>query len=170
MQSSALTVAAYLAALPPDRLAIVSAVRSIVLANLDPGYEEGMQYGMIGYYVPHRLYPDGYHTDSRQPLPFAAIASQKQYVSIYLMGVYCGCGDDAVTGETPDSRWFRDAWLATGRKLDMGKSCVRVRKLDDVALDVLGRAIARIPAQAYIERYREMLARTGKARPRPRAR
>jgi len=170
MTSDAKTVEEYLASLPEDRREALSAVRDAINAKLPPGYEEGMQYGMIGYYVPHRLYPDGYHTDSRQPLPFAAIASQKQYVSIYLMGVYCGCGDDAVTGETPDSRWFRDAWLATGRKLDMGKSCVRVRKLDDVALDVLGRAIARIPAQAYIERYREMLARTGKARPRPRAR
>lgn len=163
MQSAATTVAEYLAGLPAERLPMVSAIRNVILANLDAGYEEGMQYGMIGYYVPHRLFPDGYHTDPRQPLPFAALASQKQYVSIYLTGVYCGC-DDRGAAVTPDARWFREAWLATGRKLDMGKSCIRVKKLEDVALDVVGEAIRRVPAQAYIERYREVLTRTAKVK------
>lgn len=158
MQSAATSVAEYLAGLPAERLPLVSAIRGVILANLDPGYEEGMQYGMIGYYVPHRLFPDGYHTDPRQPLPFAALASQKQYVSIYLTGVYCGC-DEHASAITPDARWFRDAWLATGRKLDMGKACIRVKKLEDVALDVVGEAIRRVPARVFIERYREVIAR-----------
>ena len=109
-----------------------------------------MQYGMIGYYVPHKLFPAGYHCDPKQPLPFAAIASQKNYMSLYLMGVYCGCGDSS-TDETPDARWFRDAW---------GKACVRFKKIDDVALDVVGEAIKRISAKAYVERYLDALART----------
>jgi hypothetical protein len=93
----------YLASLPLDRRAAISAVRDVIRANLDPSYEEGIQYGMIGYYVPHRLYPAGYHTDPKQPLPFAAIATQKNHMALYLMGIYCDCaaGKD---GETPDAR------------------------------------------------------------------
>ena len=167
MQSKATTVEAYLEDLPADRRAEVAAVRAVIRANLDPAYQETMQYGMIGYSVPHALFPAGYHTDPRQPLPFAALAAQKNNLALYLMGLYVAGSPD---GDTDDSRWFRAAWAATGKRLDMGKSCVRFKKLDDVALDVLGQAVARIPAQAYIERYRELLARSGKARPRPRTR
>lgn len=161
MQSTAITVTAYLAALPDDRRHIVVTVRKVILDNLDGGYSELMQYGMIGYSVPHSLFPAGYHCDPKQPLPFAAIASQKNYVSLYLMGVYCGCaGDD---DSTVDAQWFRDAWAASGKnKLDMGKACMRFKKLDDVALDVIGEAIRRIPAQRYIERYQQVLAATSK--------
>src|SRR5262252_4656184 len=93
MQSDASFVDAYLRALPEDRRAAISAVRKVILENLDASYEEGMQYGMIGYYVPHRVYPKGYHCDPKQPLPFAALASQKNYMSLYLMSLYCGCVD-----------------------------------------------------------------------------
>lgn len=148
MQSTAATVDDYLAALPPERRVIVDALRDVILANLDGGYSEAMQYGMIGYAVPHSVFAPGYHCDPKQPLPFAALASQKNTVSIYLMGLYIG------GAENDDAKWFRAAWAASGKKkLDMGKSCVRVKKLDDIAFDVIGEAIRRLPAQLYIARY-----------------
>jgi len=154
--SSAVTVDGYLAELSEDRRGLVGAIRDVVNANLPEGYEEVMQYGMIGWSVPHDLYPAGYHSDPTQPLPLAALASQKRYVSLYLMGTYCGCAERGASGEpveTDEMAWFRQAWRATGRKLDMGKSCVRVEKLDDVALDVVGEAIRRLPVADYIARY-----------------
>ncbi|HEX5751769.1 MAG TPA: DUF1801 domain-containing protein [Archangium sp.] len=148
MQSKATTVEQYLASLPEDRRAAVSAVREVILENLDEDYEEGIQYGMLGYYVPHEVFPAGYHVDPKQPLPFAALASQKNHMAVYLMGVY---------GQPQLEKWFRDAWTKTGRKLDMGKSCVRFKKLEDVALDVLGEAIRRVPAKAYIQQYESVI-------------
>jgi hypothetical protein len=149
MQSKATTVDGYLRSLPEDRRAAISAVREVILKNLDASYEEGIQYGIIGYYVPHRVYPKGYHCDPRQPLPFAHIASQKNYMSLYLMCVYGGCGEDS-SGDQ-HARWFREAWAKTGKKLDMGKACIRFKKLDDLPLDVIGEAIRRVPAAKYIE-------------------
>ncbi len=156
MQSKAGSVAQYLSELVEPRRAMVQALRDVVLANLDSDYAESMQYGMIGYNVPHSVFPAGYHCDPKQPLPFAAIASQKNYVSLYMMGLYCGAGAD---GESEDVDWFRHAWEATGRKLDMGKACVRFKKIDDIAFEVVGVAIARIPARLYIERYLSGLKR-----------
>jgi hypothetical protein len=112
MQSKAATVAEYLAALPADRRAAICAVREVILANLDPQYAEAMQYGMIGYAVPHSVFPAGYHCDTKQPLPFAALASQKNYMSLYMMGLYCGCSEGE---ETDDARWFRAAWRKQAR-------------------------------------------------------
>src|SRR6516225_4797011 len=140
-KNSATTVGEYLASLPDDRRSVIEAVRKVILANLDSGYEEGIQYGMIGYYVPHRVYPAGYHCDPKQPLPFAALASQKGYMSIYLMCIY---GHEALRS------WFEEAWAKAGKKLDMGKACVRFKKLEDLALDVIGEAIRRVPAKKYI--------------------
>jgi hypothetical protein len=120
---------------------------------------------MISYYVPHSVFPCGYHTDPKQPLPFAALASQKNHMSLYLMGVYCGCAEGP-GGETRDARWFRDAWARAGKKLDMGKACVRFTKLDNVALDVVGEAIRRVPAKEYIARYEAVLAGTKTKSPR----
>jgi hypothetical protein len=151
MQSKATTVSDYLASLPPDRRTAIEAVREVILANLDHDYEEGMQYGMIGYYVPHRVYPAGYHADPKQGLPFAGLASQKNYMSVYLMGLYCGCVEGV--DDTALLKWFREAWAKSGKKLDMGKSCIRFKKVDDLALDVLGEAIRRLPAKKYIEVY-----------------
>jgi hypothetical protein len=142
VQSKAATVDDYLAALPEDRRAVLTAVRDVIRKNLDRDYEEGMQYGMIGYYVPHRVYPAGYHCDPKQPLPFAGLASQKNYMSLYLMCVY---------GDTEHARRFQDAWKKTGKKLDMGKACIRFKKLEDLALEVIGDAIRRVPARKYIE-------------------
>jgi len=149
MQSKAVTVENYLAQLPADRRAAIEAVRQIILKNLDKDYEEGMQYGMIGYYVPHHVYPAGYHCDPRQPLPFAGLASQKNYMSLYLMCVY---------GNGEHSKWFQEAWAKTGKKLDMGKACVRFKKLEDLALDVIGEAVKRVPAKKYIAHFEGMLA------------
>lgn len=154
--SNAATVDEYLAELTEDRFELVSAIRDVVNANLPEGYQETMQYGMIGWSVPHSRYPAGYHADPSQPLPLAALASQKQYVSLYLMGTYCGCADPKdgdASGETDDVRWFKAAWLASGRKLNMGKSCVRVKKMDDVAFDVIAEAIRRLPVDEYVARY-----------------
>lgn len=161
--SRAATVEQYLDELDEDRRALVGAIRDVVNANLPAGYQETMQYGMIGWSVPHSLYPAGYHTDPRQPLPLAALAAQKRYVSLYLMGTYCGCtGTDesgAPTG-TDEAEWFRTAWLATGRKLDMGRSCVRVKRHEDVAFDVIAEAIRRLPVDEYVARYEAARPRT----------
>jgi len=157
MQSKAATVAAYLASLPDDRRRAIAAVRDVILANLDKDYEEGMTYGMIGYYVPHRVYPAGYHCDPSQPLPFAGLASQKGHMSLYLMGLYAPSADR--------ERFIAD-WTKTGRKLDMGKACIRFKKIEEVALDVLGATIKRIPAKTYIARCEAaMVAAPAKGRP-----
>jgi Domain of unknown function (DU1801) len=151
MQSKATTVQEYLSSLPDDRRSAIERVREVILKNLDKDYEEGMSYGMIGYYVPHRIFPAGYHCDPKQGLPFAALASQKNYMSVYIMGLYCGCVDGV--SDTALVRWFRDAWAKTGKKLDMGTSCIRFKKIEDLPLDVLGEAIRRMPAKVYIEQY-----------------
>jgi uncharacterized protein YdhG (YjbR/CyaY superfamily) len=151
MQSKAATVAEYLASLPDDRRAAIEAVRKVVLKNLDKDIEEGMQYGMIGYFIPHRVFPAGYHCDPKQPLPYAGLASQKGGMSLYLMSMYVGSGSDHV-------KWLVGAWAKTGKKLDMGKSCIRFKKVEDLALDVIAEAIRRIPAQAYIANYQTVLA------------
>lgn len=161
MKSSATTVEKYLRDLPPDRREAISAVRQVILANLPNGYVECMNYGMIGYVVPHSLYPPGYHCDPSLPLGFACLGSQKNHMSLHLMTVY---GDPAL------EKWFRQAWVATGKKLDMGKACVRFKKLEDVPLDVIGLVIARVPVKDYIARIEKVLASTksrqgGKATP-----
>jgi len=153
MKSTAATVEDYLKSLPEDRREAISAVRKVVLANLPKGYEECMSYGMIGYVVPHRLYPAGYRCDPKLPLPFANLASQKNHMALYLMTVY---------GDPATEQWFRKAWQAAGKKLDMGKCCVRFKKLEDVPLDVIGQVIARVPVEKYIARIEKVLAKTSK--------
>jgi len=147
MQSKATTIKQYLAELPTDRRAAIEEVRAVILRNLDPLFEEGMQYGMIGYYVPHRVYPPGYHCDPKQPLPFICLASQKNYMSLYL-----GC----VYGEERE-RPFREAWAKTGKKLDMGKSCVRFKKVEGLALNVIADAIRNTTARKFISYYESVL-------------
>ncbi|MBX7105915.1 MAG: DUF1801 domain-containing protein [Gemmataceae bacterium] len=157
MQSKAATVQEYLAELPEDRRAALEAVRKVILKNLDPAIAEGMQYGMIGYFIPHGIYPAGYHCDPKQPLPFAGLASQKNHMSIYIMSVYGGQAEE-----------FQAAWAKTGKKLDMGACCVRFKKLEDVALDVIGATIKKNTARKYIEHYEANLAKgktTAKKKP-----
>lgn len=154
MQSKATTVEAYLKELPADRREAIEAVRRVILKSMGKGYEEGMSYGMIGYFVPHSLYSAGYHCDPTKPLPFAGLASQKNHMSVYLMPIYDPDVDDL---------WFREAWEATGRKLDMGKCCIRFKRLDQVALDVIAEAIRRMPVQRWIEVYETTLLANNKA-------
>ena len=148
VQSKAKTVKEYLASLPEDRRKAISAVRAVIRKNLDKNYEEGMQYGAIGYYVPHRVYPHGYHCDPKQPLPFAGLGWQKNHMSLGIMSTYM----DGAEGKR-----FRDAWIKTGKKLDMGACCVRFRSVEDVPLEVVGAAIKRVPAKKYIALYEKML-------------
>jgi hypothetical protein len=154
MQSKAGTVKDYLASLPDDRRKVIEAVRTAILKSKDRALEEGMQYGMIGYYVPHSVFEHGYHCDPKQPLPYAGLASQKQHMSLYLMSVY---------GDNGTRDWFTAAWKKTGKKLDMGKACIRFKSLDDIALDVVAEAFRRVSVKAYVDRYVAQLASMGKA-------
>jgi len=154
MQSPAKTVTAYLASLSAERRATIAAVRRAILKNLDRDFEERMLYGMIAYCVPHRVYPAGYHCDPTKPLMFAALASQKNYLSLYLMTLY---------GSSEHLAWFQQAWADAGKKLDMGKCCVRFKKLEDVALDVIGDAVGSVSAKKYISMCEAALAGRGKS-------
>jgi uncharacterized protein YdhG (YjbR/CyaY superfamily) len=141
VRSDAATVEEYLACLPDDRREIVSRVRDTINAHLPEGYVEQVDWGMISWVVPLEEYPDTYN---RKPLAYAALASQKNHVSVYLMGLYA---------DGPEESWFREQYAQRGLRLDMGKSCVRFKSLDQVPLDVLGGAIERIPVGEFIARY-----------------
>ena len=149
MPAKPTTVAQYLDSLPPDRRAALSAVRKVIKDNLDPGYVECVQYGMIGYAVPHSIFPAGYHCDPKQPLPFAALGSNKGSMSLHLMCIYWS---------SERREWFEKAWARTGKKLDMGQACVRAKSADDLALDVIGEVIRRVPARQYVAEYEATLA------------
>ncbi len=146
-RSEAKTVEEYLAGLPEDRREALAEVRRIILANLPEGYEEGMQYGMIGYAVPLDRFPGTYNG---QPLGYAALASQKNYMSLYLNNVY---------GDAEMDRDFRGRFAEAGKKLDMGKSCVRFKRVDDLALDAVAEAIRATPVDEFISRYEAARAR-----------
>jgi hypothetical protein len=145
MQSKATTVSDYLASLPADRRTDIARVRALVNEHVDPAIQEGMLYGMITWSVPHSVFPPGYHVDPKTPLPFAALASQKNHMSLYLMTAY----GEGSTGEA----WIRMHWPRTAKKLDMGKSCIRFKKVEDLALDVVAEAIARVPVQEHLAWY-----------------
>ncbi|MCK6459326.1 MAG: DUF1801 domain-containing protein [Planctomycetes bacterium] len=147
------SVKEYLASLPESRRKGVMKVRAAVNKGLPKGYEEGVQYGMIGWHVPHSLFPDGYHCDPKQPLPFACLASQKNHISLYLMCIY---GDEGLR------KWFEEEWRKTGKKLDMGKSCIRFRSAEDVPLDLVTEAVARVPVKKFLAHYAAALAKGGK--------
>ncbi|MBY0507110.1 MAG: DUF1801 domain-containing protein [Bryobacteraceae bacterium] len=150
MTSPAATVAEYVASLPPERQAAITTVRQTIRKHLPKGVVETMGYGMISYVVPHKLYPAGYHCKPADPLPFAGLASQKNHMALYLMTVY-----QSPAMET----WLREAFAKSGKKLDLGKSCLRFRKLESLPLDVIGEAIARVPLAEYIANYEAALAR-----------
>lgn len=142
VSSQAGTPQQYIAELLPGRREAVQAVVDVIRRNLPAGYEEGMQFGMIGWYVPLERFPETYNG---RPLGLAAIASQKNYISLYLNSVY---------GNPETERWFRDAYRASGKRLDMGKSCVRFRSAEDLPLDVIGEVVARANIDAFLEQYR----------------
>jgi uncharacterized protein YdhG (YjbR/CyaY superfamily) len=143
MRSEASTVDQYLAELPADRREAIETVRSVILENLPDGYEEVMNWGMITYEVPLETYPDTYN---KQPLMFAALASQKNHMGVYLTGIY-------ISDDARDE--FEKAYRATGKRFDVGKSCVRFRKLDDLPLELIGETIASVPVDRFIERSEE---------------
>lgn len=143
MQSKAKTVKEYLAELPTERRAAIGAVREVILKNLPKGYEEVMQ-GMIGYVVPHHLYPPGYHCDPKQPLPFVGLASQKNHMAVYMMCIYM---------DKESESWFTKAYKASGKKLNMGKCCVRFKKLQDLPLELIGQAVGKKSVKEYIALY-----------------
>jgi len=140
-RSTASTVDEYLASLPDDRRAVVSAVREVVLRHLPEGYQETMNWGAISYEVPLERYP---HTYNRQPLSFAALAAQKSYYALYLMCVHEG---------SEHGRILRDAYAAIGKRPDVGKSCIRFKSPDDLPLEAIGGIIASLPPDAYIRWY-----------------
>ena len=139
--SKAATVEEYLDELPAERRQTVEAVRRVILHNLPEGYEEVVQFGMISYVIPLERYPKTYND---QPLSYAALASQKSYVSVYLMNIY---------GDPETERWFTERYRASGKRLDMGKSCVRFRKLDDLPLDLVAEAVAMTSVESFIQLY-----------------
>ena len=146
VKSDAGTVQDYLDELPDDRRESMQAVRRVVLDNLPDGYEEMMLYGMIGWAIPLEVYPETYNG---HPLAYASLGNQKNYMSLYLMNVY----GDEVTEE-----WFKERYAASGKKLNMGKSCVRFKRADDLPLDLIGEVISRTPAEDYIRYYEQSRA------------
>jgi len=131
--------------LPSDRQQAMKALRTCIKKKLPNGFEEGIQYGMISYFVPHSLYPKGYHCDPKQPLPFLSIASQKNFIAVYHMGLYA---DPALL------EWFTKAYAqANVGKLDMGKSCIRFKKPDQMPLALLGELFSKMSPKQWIARY-----------------
>jgi hypothetical protein len=148
--SRATTVAQYLRELPPERRRIIAAVRAVIRRNLPAGYQEAVGWGMIVYCVPLSLYPDTYNG---QPMMYAALASQKNYCTVHLMAVYASPERLAA---------LKDGFQKAGKKLDMGKACIRFRRLEDLPLEVIGAAIASVPLVRFKAYYEA--ARKGRAR------
>lgn len=149
MQSKATTVEAYLQELPEERKAPMKKLQAVIKKNLPRGFKEQMNYGMIGYVVPHSLYPNGYHCDPKLLLPFMCIASQKNFIAVYHMGIYA------------DSKlfdWFTGEYAKTATtKLDMGKSCIRFKKPEIIPFDLIGELSAKMTVNDWIKRYEEIL-------------
>ena len=151
MQSKATSVEAYVAELPEDRQKIINEFRKVVKKNMPKGFQECMNYGMIGWVVPHSKYPAGYHCNPKDPLPFMGLASQKNSVNFYHMGIY---------GDPKLLKWFTDEHAkASPKKLDMGKSCVRYKKLEDIPFKLIGELAAKTSPDQWIAQYEKMLKR-----------
>jgi uncharacterized protein YdhG (YjbR/CyaY superfamily) len=148
MQSNAKTVDDYLLTLPDERAEIIAALRKEIKENLPKGFEETMQYGMISYVVPHTLYPAGYHCKPTDALPFISVASQKNHIAVYHMAMYEGALHD----------WFVKAWKRTcNKKLDMGKSCIRFKKAEDVPVDLIGELASKLTPKQWIQIYESQI-------------
>jgi uncharacterized protein YdhG (YjbR/CyaY superfamily) len=151
MQSKAITPDQYITELPEDRKEVMQKLRETVKKNLPKGFEETMQYGMISYVVPHSIYPAGYHCKPADPLPFLSIASQKNHIAFYHMGVY---------NDPKLYTWFTKEYPkhATG-KLDMGKSCIRFKNPKNIPFDLLGELTTKITVEDWISKYESLLKR-----------
>lgn len=145
MQYDAKTPDEYIAGLPEDRKLAISALRKVIKDNLPKGFKETIGYGHLGWVVPHEMYPPGYHCDPKQPLPFLGIASQKNFIALYSMAIY----------SLPEQlEWFRTEWPKhTSRKLDMGKSCIRFKKMDDIPLKLIGELASQVTPMEWVEIY-----------------
>lgn len=145
MQSKATTVEEYLNELPEDRIAAMLQLQKIIKKNLPKGFSEEMNYGMLGYVVPHKLYPAGYHCDPKLPLPFLAIASQKNFIAVYHMGIYA---------DPKLHDWFTNAYAELNiGKLDMGKSCIRFKNPAKIPFDLIGQLVSKMSPQQWIDLY-----------------
>lgn len=145
MTSTATTPEQYLLELPEDRQFIINILRNTIIENLPAGFQEVMQYGMLSYVVPHSIYPAGYHCDTKLPLPFLSLASQKNHIAIYHMGIYA---DENLL------EWFKEAWAnASSKKLDMGKSCIKFKKAEDIPIELIASLVQKLTPQAWIELY-----------------
>jgi hypothetical protein len=145
MQSKATSVDQYLAELPEDRQKAITELRKVIKKNMPKGFQETINYGMIGYVVPHSKYPAGYHCNPKDPLPFMNIASQKNFIAVYHMGVYA---------DPKLLKWFTDAHAkASAKKLDMGKSCMRYKKPEDIPYKLIGELAAKITPDEWIATY-----------------
>ncbi|MBN8641583.1 MAG: DUF1801 domain-containing protein [Flavobacteriales bacterium] len=151
MQSKATTPDQYINELPDDRKVVMQKLREVVLANLPKGFKEMMGYGMLGYSVPHEIYPNGYHCNPKDPLPFFGMASQKNTINIYHMAVYA---------DKKLYDWFVSEYPKHCKsKLDMGKSCVRFKKLDDIPYELIGELCTKVSVEQWIEMYEKNLKR-----------
>ncbi|MCB0826825.1 MAG: DUF1801 domain-containing protein [Armatimonadetes bacterium] len=148
MASKYASVQDYLDSLPEDRRVAIEAVREVILRNLPKGFEEGIQYNMIGYYVPHSIYPDGYHCDPKEPVPFISLASQKSHMAVYMFCIYAS---EELTN------WFIEEYKKSGKKMDMGKSCVRFKKLENLPLELVGEAVGKISLEEFVAMYEEQI-------------
>jgi uncharacterized protein YdhG (YjbR/CyaY superfamily) len=147
MQSSAKTVQEYLEALPANHKEAVLQLRAAILENLPPGFEETISYGMIGYVVPLSIYPAGYHTGKGLPLPFINLASQKNFIALYHMGLYA---------EESLLQWFTAQYAKRAKhKLDMGKSCIRFKKPEQIPFDLIGELCTKVGPEEWVRRYEE---------------
>ncbi len=151
MPSTAKTPEEYIASLPDDRKAAVQKLREVIAGNLPKGFEETMQYGMISFVVPHSTYPAGYHCNPKDALPFTSLASQKNYISLHNMGLYCN--KDLLD-------WFVEEYgKRVPAKLDMGKGCVRFKKPEQIPYELIGDLMKKITPAAWIETYEKNLTR-----------
>jgi hypothetical protein len=145
MPSAAKTVDDYLISLPEERKKVITELRKVILKNLPKGFSEVMSYGMMGYVVPHSIFPDGYHCDPKLPLPFISIASQKNFISLYHMGIYA---------DPKLLNWFNKEYPKFCKsKLDMGKSCIRFKKTDDIPLSLIGELVTKMSPDQWIKLY-----------------
>ena len=145
MSSKPTTADEYMATLPEDRKKAIAELRKVIKKNIPKGFQEGISYGMPGYVVPHSKYPAGYHCDPKLPLPFLTFASQKNFIAIYHMGIYA---------DAKLLQWFTEAHAkASAKKLDMGKSCLRYKKLEDIPYQLIGELVSKITADDWIEMY-----------------
>lgn len=151
MQSKATTVDQYLSEVPADRQAAMNKLRKVILKNLPKGFKETMGYGMMGYCVPHSIYPAGYHCNPKDPLPFMGMASQKNSINFYHMGIYA---------DPKLLKWFTDEYVKAGvGKLDMGKSCVRFKKPENIPYALIGELCSKITVAKWIEMYEKNMKR-----------